>query len=96
MVSMQTLKGSETEGLERLDELLRPVDSPLSQWPRLVLQEELCGRLSHGQAVPALPDWPTGWVRLYSQDDVLFGLGEVWSAGQLVPRRIFPGLCSWK
>ena len=96
MVSMQTLKGSETEGLERLDELLRPVDSPLSQWPRLVLQEELCGRLNHGQAVPALPDWPTGWVRLYSQDDVLFGLGEVRSAGQLVPRRIFPGLSSWK
>ena len=96
MVSIQRLGVvGETEGLERLDELLRPVDSPLSQWPRLVLQEELCGRLNHGQTVPALPDWPTGWVRLYSQDDVLFGLGEVGSAGQLVPRRIFPGLSSW-
>ncbi len=96
MVSIQSLgRVGETEGLERLDELLRPVDSPLSQWPRLVLQEELCDRLNHGQTVPALSDWPTGWVRLYSQDDVLFGLGEVESAGQLVPRRIFPGLSSW-
>jgi len=95
MVAIQTLEACHAEGLERLDELLRPVDSPLIQWPRLVLQEELCGRLNHGQAVPAMPDWPTGWVRLYNGDDVLFGLGEVGSAGQLVPRRIFPGLSSW-
>jgi tRNA pseudouridine55 synthase len=95
MIPIRTLVTYEAEGLERLDTLLKPVDSPLTQWPRLVLQEELCGRLNHGQTVPAMPDWPKGWVRLYNRDDVLFGLGEVESAGQLVPRRIFPGLSAW-
>ncbi len=95
MISIETLEARAAEGLERLDALLRPVDSPLSQWPRLVVQNELCGRLSQGQAVPAEPGWPRSWVRLYDPDEVFFGIGEVESAGRLVPRRIFPGLSSW-
>jgi tRNA pseudouridine55 synthase len=94
-VSMETLELCEAEGQGRLDELLKPVDSPLTRWPRLVVQDELCGRLSHGQAVPAEPGWPRTWVRLYDPEEVFFGIGEVESAGRLVPRRIFPGLSSW-
>ena len=95
MVSIQTLEAREAEGQERLDAMLKPVDSVLTQWPRLVVQDELCGRLSHGQAVPAERDWPRSWVRLYDPEDVFFGIGEVESEGRLVPRRMFPGLSSW-
>ena len=95
MVSIQTLEARAADGLERLDAVLRPVDSALTQWPRLVVQNELCGRLSNGQAVPAERDWPRSWVRLYDQEEVFFGIGEVESEGRLVPRRIFPGLSSW-
>lgn len=95
MVSMQALEALEAEGRERLEAMLRPVDSALTQWPRLVLQDELCGRLSNGQAVPAERDWPRSWVRLYDPEQVFFGLGEVESEGRLAPRRIFPGLRSW-
>ncbi len=95
MVSIQTLEASASEGWDSLDAILRPVDSALTQWPRLVLQEELCGRLSNGQAVSAEQDWPRSWVRLYDPDQVFFGIGEVESEGRLVPRRIFPGLSSW-
>ncbi len=95
MVSIQTLEAREAEGQERLDAMLKPVDSALTQWPRLVVQDELCGRLSHGQAVPAERDWPRSWVRLYDPEDVFFGIGEVESEGRLVPRRMFPGLSSW-
>ena len=95
MVSTETLEECEAEGLARLDGLLKPVDSPLAQWPRLVLQEEFCARLNHGQPVPVMPDWPTGWVRLYDPAEAFFGIGEVEPSGQLVPRRIFPGLSSW-
>ncbi len=95
MVSIQTLEAREAAGLGHLDEVLRPVDSALTQWPRLVVQDELCGRLSHGQTVPAERDWPRSWVRLYDPEEVFFGIGEVESEGRLVPRRIFPGLSSW-
>ncbi len=95
MVSIQTLEATEADGLERLDKVLKPVDSALTQWPRLVVQDELCGRLSHGQTVPAERDWPRSWVRLYDPQEVFFGIGEVESEGRLVPRRIFPGLSSW-
>ena len=95
MVSIQTIEARAADGLERLDAVLRPVDSALTQWPRLVVQNELCGRLSNGQAVPAERDWPRSWVRLYDQEEVFFGIGEVESEGRLVPRRIFPGLSSW-
>ena len=95
MVSIQTLEARAADGLDRLDEVLRPIDSVLTQWPRLVVQDELCGRLSHGQAVPAERDWPRSWVRLYDPDEVFFGIGEVEPEGRLVPRRIFPGLSSW-
>ena len=95
MVSIQTLEARAADGLDRLDEVLRPIDSALTQWPRLVVQDELCGRLSNGQAVPAERDWPRSWVRLYDPEEVFFGIGEVESEGRLVPRRIFPGLSSW-
>ena len=95
MVAVQTLEARESEGRERIDALLRPVDSALARWPRLVIEDVLCGRLSNGQSVPAQPDWPRSWVRLYDAGEVFFGIGEVASEGWLVPRRIFPGLSSW-
>ena len=95
MVSIQTLESHQAGGRERLAAMLRPVDSALTRWPRLVLQDQICSRLSNGQAVPAERDWPRSWVRLYDPEQVFFGLGEVEPEGRLVPRRIFPGLCSW-
>ena len=95
MVSVETLEACEGEGPEPLDALLQPVDSPLVGWPRLVVQNDVCDRLTHGQAVPALPEWPRSWVRLYDPKEAFFGIGEVEAQGRLVPRRIFPGLSSW-
>jgi tRNA pseudouridine55 synthase len=96
MISMEDLEsGYESGGVERLDTLLQPVDSPLGHWPRIAVGRELFDRLSHGQAVPAESAWPKAWVRLYDATDVFFGLGEVGQNGELQPRRIFPGLSSW-
>jgi len=96
MISVEDLERIyENEGLERLDSLLQPVDSPLGHWPRVAVKRELYDRLSHGQAVIAEPEWPRAWVRLYDATDVFFGLGEVLLNGELQPRRIFPGLRSW-
>lgn len=95
MVTVETLETLKSEGPDSLAALLQPVDSPLAVWPILVVQRELCDRLTHGQAVAALPEWPRSFVRLYDPEKVFFGIGEVESEGRLVPRRIFPGLSSW-
>jgi len=95
MVSLAAVREMAEAGPASLKAVLLPVDSALTGWPRLVLQEDLCGDLSHGRAVEAEPDWPRSWVRLYSSEEVFFGIGEVRPHGQLVPRRIFPALSSW-
>jgi tRNA pseudouridine55 synthase len=95
MVGFEVLEETGKGGQERLDALLQPVDSPLAAWPRVVVRSEHCDRLTHGQSVAALPEWPHSFVRLYDPENAFFGIGEVESAGRLVPRRIFPGLSSW-
>lgn len=95
MVTVETLETRHSEGPESLAGLLQSVDSPLLSWPRLVMQSEFCNRLTNGQAVPALPEWPRSFVRLYDPEEVFFGIGKVEGDGRLVPRRIFPGLSSW-
>ena len=90
MVSLETLEASAEEGLPALDRWLLPVDRALEEWPSVVIEEALCKPLTQGQAVPAAPEWPHAWVRVYSPDNTFLGIGEVRVHGQLVPRRIFP------
>lgn len=95
MVTFEALEETAEGGQAGLDALLQPVDSPLAAWPRVLVQSELCDRLTHGQSVGALPEWPRSLVRLYDPEEAFFGIGEVEAEGRLVPRRIFPGLSSW-
>ncbi len=95
MVNMEALEASAQEGLASLDQWLLPIDAALAKWPRVVVEAELCESLTHGQSVPAQPDWPQAWVRVYSPDNIFLGIGEVRMHGQLVPRRIFPAMASF-
>lgn len=90
MVTLDTLEEHAQEGPASLDRWLLPVDTALEGWPRVVIQSALCKPLTQGQAVPAEPDWPRAWVRVYSPENIFLGIGEVRKHGQLVPRRIFP------
>ena len=90
MVRLETLEESAEEGLPALDQRLLPVDRALEEWPRVVVEAALCKPLTQGQAVPAEPEWPHAWVRVYSPDNTFLGIGEVRVHGELVPRRIFP------
>ncbi len=89
MVTLEALEASAEEGLAALDQWLLPVDKALSRWPRVVVKAALCEPLTHGQSVPAEPEWPREWVRVYSPEDIFLGIGEVRAPGRLVPRRIF-------
>jgi tRNA pseudouridine55 synthase len=95
MIPLDSLSERGAAGLEALDAALLPVDSALPHWPRLVVSEAACRRLTQGQAMAAEPSWPEGRVRLYSPEGCLVGIGEVSPRRELVPRRIFPGLGPW-
>lgn len=90
MHAMETLEDAAQNGLDALDSLLLPIDRALPDWPSLKLSHDLEDGLRHGRRVTANPSWALGRVRLYGPTSGFFGLGEVRSDGQLVPRRIFP------
>ena len=90
LVTLETLEASAEEGLPALDRLLLAADRALEEWPSVVIEAALCKPLTQGQAVPAAPEWPHAWVRVYSPENTFLGIGEVQGHGQLVPRRIFP------
>ena len=90
LVTLEKLEGSAKDGFPALDRWLLAVDRALQQWPSVVVEEALCKPLTQGQAVPAAPEWPHAWVRVYSPENTFIGIGEVQVQGELVPRRIFP------
>lgn len=89
MVTMEQLEATVADGVEALDEALRPADSVLPDWPAVRLSTELTYYLRQGQAV-AVPGAPTGgWVRLYGDDAGFLGVGEITPDRRVAPRRLF-------
>jgi len=69
------------------DARLLPVDSLLSDLPRVDLPEALANRFSRGQAV-TLAELPQGGCSVYAGGGRLLGLGEGGEHGALRPRRL--------
>ncbi len=89
MVTAGELKEQAANGLEALDEMLRPADSVLPDWPAVRLTTDLTYYLRQGQPV-AVPGAPTGgWVRLYGDDAGFLGVGEITPDRRIAPRRLF-------
>jgi tRNA pseudouridine55 synthase len=95
MVTLEKLEACSGESLAAADALLRPVDSIVAGWPKVVVDPAAGRALVCGRAVAAAPDWILGQVRLYLPDTGFFGVGEVLPDRSLVPRRIFPALSPW-
>jgi tRNA pseudouridine55 synthase len=75
-----------------LDQILLPVDSVLGHLPRLDLDTQSVDYLFQGRAVPSAAGGILGSVRMYGPDGGFIGIGEAGDEGNLVPRRMFPGL----
>jgi tRNA pseudouridine55 synthase len=95
MIRLDVLEAHERDCPEGLDRKLLPVDSGISHWPRLVVERGAANRLAHGQQVMQESSPPDGLVRLYTSDTGFFGIAEVGSLGEVVPKRIFPMLGAW-
>jgi len=95
MVTLAQVESCAASGLAALDSLLLPVESPIMNWPRVLVDQPDVDRLICGQPVSQSPGVQSGLVRLYAPAEKFLGVGEILSPGKLVPRRIFPGLGPW-
>jgi len=88
MVTLEQLAAASDEGNHALDELLLPIESAISNWPDLMLNDDAAYYLKQGQPI-LMPKAPSeGWVRLYSSKNGFLGVGEMMDDGRVAPKRL--------
>ena len=90
MYKLEELEALAEQGMERLDDILLPVDSALGHWPSVELGADSAYYLMQGQAVMAPGAPRSGKVRLYDESHGFLGIGEVKLDGRVAPTRLFP------
>ncbi len=92
MVTFEEIETARVDG--RLDELLAPISSAVSQWPAVRLSATSAYYIRQGQPV-LVPHAPSeGWVQLRescSNDEWFLGMGEIMEDGRVAPRRLILG-----
>ena len=89
MLELSTLESLYEKGPRSLDDLLRPMEAAVSQWPSVELSEGMAFYFRKGQPV-LVPHSPTeGWVRVHAERAGFIGVGEVLDDGRIAPRRLF-------
>lgn len=88
MRTLDELEALAHGGREALDATLRPTDSVLVAWPKLMLDAEGLRRIKQGQTIRVGSVDTIGRHRIYSAAGEFIGVGEVNGAGDVAPRRI--------
>lgn len=90
MVTLDQLRTqADAGGAASLDAFLLPMEQALDGWPEVVLSDTTLYYVRQGQAV-LVPQAPThGWVRLFSPQRELIGVGVVLDDGRITPKRVF-------
>lgn len=88
MYSIEDLERLREQGRQQLDDCLLGLDSALSEFPAVNLSADAAFYLQQGQAVFIPKAKDLGEVRLYTQDNRFFGVGEVQGDGKIAPRRL--------
>jgi tRNA pseudouridine55 synthase len=87
-VTLEEVKRLGAQDQERLQGVLRPLDSAVLNQPGIHLSEEAAFYLCRGQAV-MVPHAPsTGLVRLYDRVHEFLGIGQVLADGRVAPLRL--------
>ena len=76
------------QALENPETYLLPMDTAVEHLPILMLPEEIKLALQQGKVIAEASDAKTGLVRLYSEIEGFFGVGEVMEDGSLVSKRL--------
>lgn len=88
MVDLRTLEAMAGDGPDRLRELLLPPDLALAGLPEVGLAAAQAAKFCGGQPVAARGGG-TGLARVYDEQHLFLGVGEVSRNGKIAPRRVF-------
>ena len=83
-----TLEQFEAMTAEQRESILLPVDSAIQHLPAITLDEYCAFYLHQGQSVWRSGMIPAGLLRLYDEQQVFLGLGELASDGKVAPKRL--------
>lgn len=83
-----TLAQIEALAPEQRMAVLLPADSAVSHFPAITLDTGQSHALQQGQVVQKSGVEGLGWVRLYTEQKVFLGLGELSSDGKIAPKRL--------
>lgn len=73
---------------QEMDQLLLPLDTAVSCWPSVFLNEDLIFYIKQGSPV-LVPNAPQEhWMRLHTKDGTFIGIGELLDDGRVAPRRL--------
>ena len=87
MVTLDELYAAK-EQPEVLKNMILPIETALSDWPDVNLNDDTAYYLRMGQAVQ-VPQAPTqGWVRIYAGENDFLGVGQITDDGRVAPKRL--------
>lgn len=78
----------EALSIESRDRLLLPVDSALSELPKVSISAESAYYFRQGQAVWESGAIPKGELRVYEEGDLFIGIGKLLDNGKIAPKRL--------
>ena len=88
MINMETITELADKGQSNLDSTLLPIDSIITEMPKVTLMNSVSCYLEKGQAV-IVPHAPTdGMLRIYNENQDFLGVAEVLEDGRIAPRRL--------
>jgi tRNA pseudouridine55 synthase len=73
---------------EKLQQALLPLETAISNWPEVNLNESMEFYVKNGQAVKIVNGPKSGWVRLVKNEDEFIGIGQILEDGKVAPRRL--------
>jgi len=88
MWTLEALQALAERGERSLDACLLPIESGMTSWPQVIVDDEQAGRLGQGQTIHG-GFLPAGSVAVFDTRGRALGLGEVDGDGRLRPQRLF-------
>ncbi|MDH3905544.1 MAG: tRNA pseudouridine(55) synthase TruB [Gammaproteobacteria bacterium] len=89
MLDLTAVEKSAADGPSALRERLLPPDRALTGLPQVCLDRDSAERFCGGQRVRADESAQAGLARVYGEEQVFLGVGELCGNGMVAPRRIF-------
>jgi tRNA pseudouridine55 synthase len=92
-ISLEKLEKLRKQGsVEQLDQLLKPVDTPVSNYPAVEFDQIMAGYFQLGQEISSNKAFHQGQegdiVRVFREGGTFLGIGTVTEDGKIAPKRL--------